>query len=156
MLYSMNDGVHGGTISISGKKGCVTVVPDGRYDGNSDGVRTINWIAGGEVVSLGEMDKSFYVKGLLPEIFGYKNASRSDDERVDVSRQLIGKVGGVSDKEIIVNCGKSLPMGQRLFIMAGGKRIELEVTFPMMTVAKCRVVKAQNLKLIKKGMPVFR
>lgn len=156
MIYRMNDGAHMGTISISGSKGYVTVVPDGRYDGNSDGVKTINWISGGEVVPLEGMDKSFYVKGLLPEIFGYKIATGSGDDKVDVSRQLIGKVGGVSGKEIIVNCGKTLPMGQKLFIIADGKRIDIEVTFPMMTVAKCRVLKARDLKLVRKGMAVFR
>lgn len=42
------------------------------------------------------------------------------------------------------------------FIVPGGKRVKIEVTFPMMTVAKCRVLKAQDMKLVKKGMAVFR
>ena len=61
--------------------------------------------------------------------------------------------------EIIVASGKKpLVMGEKVFVILEGKKVTLEVTYPMMTVAKCRASGSQkaSARKIRTGMPVFK
>jgi len=62
------------------------------------------------------------------------------------------------NKEIIVNVksGADLKMGELLEIKSDTGRILLEVTFPMQTVAKCKINGKGRLSDLKKGMTVYR
>jgi len=130
---------------------------DGRYDATKGGIENLHWVSGNEVIMLGDFDKGFHKKGLLPLLAGYsgKIEERAPDA-VDVSKHLIGKIGEVSGREIVVNSSRTLAMGDKIFLLSGGKKVTIEVTFPMMTVAKCKALNAADAGKIKKGMPVFR
>ncbi len=63
--------------------------------------------------------------------------------------------------EILVgspNAGDDIKMGDLLYVSIDGKTVQLSVTFPMMTQAKCKAEgKNRTLwKKIQKGMPVYR
>lgn len=130
---------------------------DGRYDATKGGVDKLHWVSGNEVIMLGDFDKGFHKKGLLPLLAGYNaKIEEKAPDSVDVSKQLIGKIAAVSGKEITVNSSRTLAIGDKIFLLTGGKRVTIEVTFPMLTVAKCRVINSADSSKIKKGMPVFR
>ena len=72
----------------------------------------------------------------------------------------VGVIGNIDagSKEITVNVksGTSLIMGDLLEIQAESGRIILDVTFPMQTVAKCKIKGKGNPSDLKKGMAVYR
>ncbi len=130
---------------------------DGRYDATKAGIEKLHWVSGNEVIMLSDFDKGFNEKGLLPLLAGYSGKiEEKAPDSVDVSKQLIGKIAAVSGKEITVNSSRILTIGDKIFLISGGKKVSIEVTFPMLTVAKCRVINSADFSKIKKGMPVFR
>lgn len=78
----------------------------------------------------------------------------SDDEK------FIGKTGEINSgkKEVIVNVksGNVLKMGELLQIETDGGKVTLEVTFPMQTVAKCRIKGKGRYSDLSRGMSVYR
>lgn len=74
---------------------------------------------------------------------------------------LIGRIGSVSrsNKEIIINIesGKTLKMGDEVYVRADGDLLVMEVTFPMQTTSRCKLLKnySKSIKNIKKGMNVY-
>ncbi|HPJ35195.1 MAG TPA: hypothetical protein PK358_10195 [Spirochaetota bacterium] len=78
-------------------------------------------------------------------------------EAVKLFGSMVGQISGISGKEITVtgkNINEKVSMGKILAVDAGEKMVYIEVTFPMMTLAKCRVVKG-SLKNLKQGMKVY-
>ena len=74
----------------------------------------------------------------------------------------IGKVWQLveSTREIIIvspGSGRSIRMGDRLIIDSGGEELTLTVTYPMMTVAKCKLTgkSSRHFSILKKGMAVY-
>lgn len=72
----------------------------------------------------------------------------------------IGKVAGIDsgNKVVIINIqsGVDLKMGDMLEVMTDSGKVKLEVTYPMMTVAKCKIRGKGQLAQLKKGMLVYR
>lgn len=72
----------------------------------------------------------------------------------------VGKVAGIDSgsKVIIINVGSGieLKMGDMLEVDTGDGKIKLEVTYPMMTVAKCKIKGKGQLTRLRKGMIVYR
>ncbi len=75
------------------------------------------------------------------------------------SVKLAGNVGSIDSgkKEIIVNVksGINLKMGDMLEIETESGRIALEVTYPMLTVTRCKIKGKGKLSSIIKDMPVY-
>jgi len=76
--------------------------------------------------------------------------------------ELLGKIGSVNQStgEIIVqspNAGQKIFMGSRLYVRIGGRVVIMTATFPMQTVAKCRLIpgNGQYLKKLDRGLPVY-
>ena len=75
---------------------------------------------------------------------------------------LAGKIGSVdkNKNEVIINLetGKSLNIGDRVYLRIDGSPVILKVTFPMMTTSRCAVEKKyiSLIGLIKNGMPLYR
>lgn len=74
---------------------------------------------------------------------------------------VAGRVDSVNknSKEIIVNVesGKSLKMGERVYVRINGEPLILKVTFPMMTTSKCKPEKKNDKRFssISKGLTVY-
>ena len=72
----------------------------------------------------------------------------------------VGKVAGIDTgkKAVIINVdsGIELKMGDLLEVESDGGRIKLEVSYPMQTVAKCKIKGKGQLSQMKKGMVVYR
>lgn len=140
----------------------VIAAADGRYEASADALGFLHWVSGREIVPLNELDKSFQRKGLFASLLsgGSGPAAKKDAGRdVDVSKQLIGKIDSNAGGVVVVRAARAaefIYLGDRLFVMADGKKIMLEATFPMMSVVKCRAVNAAQGRDIRKGMPVFR
>jgi len=73
-----------------------------------------------------------------------------------------GKIGDVNKKngEITVESPKAaekIQMGTKLYVRIDDRVVSMTATFPMQTVAKCKLVKADAAYLgkIKKGLPVY-
>ncbi len=77
-----------------------------------------------------------------------------ESDKVEVSKVTEVKAATF---EVVVT-GSELKMGDKLFVEIDGIMAALEVTYPMMTVARCKMIgqtKAFVFK-VKKGMPVYR
>jgi hypothetical protein len=141
---------------------------DGRYEAAGEGSGYLHWVSGLEVIPLDRLDKSFQRKELLASLFegaaSDLNSNSSAEKKesgssVDVSKQLIGRVGSMSGNDIIVNSSRAaelIRMGDKFFLIVNGKKIYIQAVFPMMTTARCKALKQSQVKEIKKGMPVFR
>lgn len=74
------------------------------------------------------------------------------------SGREIGRIGNIDavKKEVIVNVRSrvNLKMGDLLEVVAGNNKIILEVTYPMQTVAKCKIKGKGRPSDLSKGMPV--
>lgn len=72
----------------------------------------------------------------------------------------IGKVAGIDTGKgmVIINLGSGveLRMGEMLEVETGSGKIRLEVTYPMLTVAKCKIRGTGRLSDLKKGMTAYR
>ncbi len=72
----------------------------------------------------------------------------------------IGEIGSINPagKEVIVNVkpGTDIKIGDRLQVETENGKLELEVTFPMQTVAKCRIKGKGKPASLNKGMTVSR
>ncbi len=82
-----------------------------------------------------------------------KSAGKSMDNFGD----LVGSINEIKGSEIIVtgkNIGEKGLMGTVFVVDAGEKTVTVEVTFPMMTLVKCRI-KDGSLKDVKTGMKVY-
>ena len=82
-------------------------------------------------------------------------------QKKDLSKRLIGKIYKINGSEFIVavsSPGKTLHMGDTLFVMADDREIKLEVVFPMLTISKCKVRKssAKLSNRIRVNMPVYK
>lgn len=70
-----------------------------------------------------------------------------------------GEIGSIDSgkREVIVNLksGANLKIGDMLEVDTGNGKITLEVTYPMQTVARCKIKGSGKLSVLKKGMPVF-
>lgn len=82
------------------------------------------------------------------------------DSKKDAVKQfgtLAGKIKEINGNEITVtgkNISEQAPMGKILAVDAEGKMVYIEVTFPMMTLAKCKVVKG-SIRDLKPGMNAY-
>lgn len=97
-----------------------------------------------------DCDVRFWACGdsLLPE--GKKTAAK-------VYGDFIGNVSEVKGNEVTIagkNISEKAAMGKVLAVETDKDMVFLEVTFPMMTVAKCRVIKG-SAKDVKTGMKVY-
>lgn len=79
-----------------------------------------------------------------------------------VDGDLIGKIGNVNNStgEITVESPKAaekIQMGTKLYVRSGDKIIIMTATFPMQTIAKCKLTKggSGSLAEVKKGLPVY-
>src|SRR5208337_2905256 len=78
----------------------------------------------------------------------------SDSDKVQVSKVIdVNKTSG----EVIV-AGQNLQMGDRLFVEVNGIMAAMEVTYPMMTTSRCKMIGQAKAFVFRvdKGMPVFR
>lgn len=135
----------------------VVTTTDGRFDGSTKGIQLLSWKSNEQTIPLHNFS-NFYTRGLLSTLIKKEKSAPVD---TDISRQLIGKIGKVNNSEIIVYTGRAggvLNMGDEVFIFNDQKKIRLTITFPMMTLAKCRIknVSERSTVTIKPGMPVFR
>ena len=145
-----------GLLSTTGKKNWVFVKPDGYFDGTEDGVKKLYWKAGNYIITMKDFGDSFKKKGLIETLFKEDKSLIS----FDVASKLVGKIGKSDSREVLVYAPESsgLKMGDRLFVVIENKRVMLEVVYPMMTTARCRLT-AESVKYknkIRAGMPVFR
>jgi len=78
---------------------------------------------------------------------------------MSVDENYIGKTGEINSgkKEIIVNVksGTVLKMGDLLQVETEAGKVTLEVTFPMQTVAKCKIKGRGKYSDLSKGMSVY-
>lgn len=76
--------------------------------------------------------------------------------------EQIGKISTVDNvsKEIIINVdnGKTIKMGEQFYVRVGDDIAVMEATFPMMTSAKCKLLKeyTKSGQKIENGMIVYR
>jgi len=74
--------------------------------------------------------------------------------------KAVGRIASIDSgkKVVIVNVesGIDLKMGEMLEIDSGSGKIKLEVTYPMQTVAKCKIKGKGLISQLKKGMVVSR
>ncbi len=163
-LFDMKTAKHLANLIFTDKKNWILVTDSGKYDGTTDAVKQLAWKVGKEEIPLINFGPSFYVKGLLGSLLGYSRADveekatpvESQDNQIDMKKQLIGKVHKVGPNEIIISIGlskKSLAIGEKLFVLIDGKKTILEVTYPMMASAKCKI--KQGDKNVTEGLPVF-
>lgn len=71
-----------------------------------------------------------------------------------------GKISSIAGKEIIVKHSDTIRtfyMREKLYAVSGSEKIRIEVTFPMMTVSKCRILPKDASKsvMLKPGMDVY-
>jgi len=67
---------------------------------------------------------------------------KPDPDKPTEKRQLFGKIYKITGKDIIIasrNPGNVLKIGEQVYVLIDGQKVLLEVTFPMQTVAKCRL-----------------
>jgi hypothetical protein len=91
------------------------------------------------------------------------NGGTTPDEgtgAADVKR-LFGKVYKIVGNEIIIasrKAGTSLHIGETVYLLIDGKKVFLEVIFPMQTVSKCKVKKesAKSFESIRTNMEVYK
>ncbi|HNX57594.1 MAG TPA: hypothetical protein PKK43_00740, partial [Spirochaetota bacterium] len=163
-LFDMKTAKHLANLIFTDKKNWVLVTDSGKYDGTTDAVNQLAWKVGKEEIPLINFGPSFYVKGLLGSLLGYSPAEVAEKEtpvdaqnnQLDMKKQLIGKVHKVGPNDVIISIGlskKSLAIGEKLFVLIDGKKTVLEVTYPMMASAKCKI--KQGNKNVTEGLPVF-
>lgn len=77
-----------------------------------------------------------------------------DSDRVEVSKV---KEVNAAKGEVVIS-GQELKMGDKLFVEVDGIMAALEVTYPMMTVARCKMIGQAKAFIfrVEKGMPVYR
>ena len=77
-----------------------------------------------------------------------------DSDRVEVSKVTEVKA---AQGEVVIT-GSELKIGDKLFVEVDGIMAALEVTYPMMTVARCRMIGQTKAFIfrVNKGQPVFR
>lgn len=72
----------------------------------------------------------------------------------------VGEIAAINSgkREIVINVksGIDLKMGDMLEVESGSGKIKLEVSYPMQTVAKCKIKGKGQLAQLKKGMTVYR
>lgn len=145
-----------GLLSTTGKGNWVFVKSDGYYDGTEQGCGELYWKIGEYTITMKEFGEGFSRPGVMAGIFEKGN----EQDSFDVASRLVGKIGQVGSGEILVYAPESsgLKMGEKLFVIIDKEKVILEVVYPMMTTAKCRL-SPEHLKYrqrIKSGMPVFR
>ncbi len=95
------------------------------------------------------MKKKIFIIPLIFLIYCYATAAESG----------IGTVDSISNakKEITVKIfsGKSVKMGDVLEVSSGDGKIQLNVKYPMMTIAICKIQGKGNISSINKGMNVY-
>ncbi len=68
-------------------------------------------------------------------------ADKSSDNKVKKGK-LLGKIYKITNDEIIVavaNTSSSLKIGDKLFVIVDDKKIGMNVSFPMMTISRCKI-----------------
>ena len=152
-----------GTVA-AGKSGFGAIHPDGRYFGSTpDILSLLHWVVGNEAVALKDFGQQFFTPGILSEILTGRAAAsdtiKKEKPPVSVKRQLIGKVFLIEGNNVIVASTQSgtLARGKKLFVVPDdGGAVELSISMPMHTSAKCAIKDPAKKKTIRKGMPVFR
>ena len=79
------------------------------------------------------------------------------NEATKVFGDFIGNVSEIQGNEVSItgkNIADKAQMGTIFAVEAGKNMVYIEVTFPMMTLAKCKVIKG-SIKDIKTGMKVY-
>jgi len=81
---------------------------------------------------------------------------------ISADGKLTGKIGSIDTgkKEIIINIesGRNVKMGEKLYVRIDDKVVIMEATFPMLTTAKCKLVKGSTeyFKQLEKGIRVYK
>ena len=73
-LWEVKSGKLLATMTTYGEKGWVIVTPDGRYDGNEEGLKHLHWKVNDKNIPLDKFGREYYKKGLIKEIL--KNDKR--------------------------------------------------------------------------------
>ncbi len=166
MIYGLADngvrfwsrnGKEMGFLSVIGGKEWIFVRTDGCYSGTEKGSESLYWKIGDQKISLNDFGGSFSGKGFVSDMYSGSKTGGG----INIAKNLAGKVGSVSGSEIVVYTGGDgggLKIGDRLFLLIDDNRVEMEVFFPMMTSAKCRLKSSSSSmrSYVKSGLPVFR
>jgi len=161
MFYEFKTGKYLGSLLLCGRDKWFAVSSTGEYDGTEDMFDSFYWIYEKENIPVNKFDKSFRNKKLLAYLFGLRREKTTEASRIDLAGQLIGKVREVKGAEIIVSSSRAaetMKMGDRIFVIIDGKRVLIDVRFPMQTIAKCSLAgqSAAYQGKITAGMPVFK
>lgn len=141
--------------------GWVAAAGDGRYEYAGGARELLHYSAGGEVIALGDFDGSFLRRNLVAEILSGKAtpvvlpSENKSNGTQEITKKLKGKIHSMTGPEINLG-GTGFAMGERVFVIVGGKPVYLKVVFPTHTGAKAKVEKTNDLKVLRAGMPVFR
>jgi hypothetical protein len=95
-----------------------------------------------------------------------KSQAKSDkfikkSEKKKKKYKVVGKIYKLDmNKDVIVagKIGGKINMGDKLFIEINNKKVYMKVYFPMMTIAKCKLIRGgkRKFKLLKKNMIVYK
>lgn len=146
-----------GFLSVIGGDEWIFVRTDGCYSGTEKGSESLYWKIGDQKISLNDFGGSFSGKGFVSDMYSGSKTGGG----INIAKNLAGKVGSVSGSEIVVYTGGDgggLKIGDRLFLLINDNKVEIEVFFPMMTSAKCRLKNSSTSmrSYVKPGLPVFR
>ncbi|MBN2403227.1 MAG: ankyrin repeat domain-containing protein [Spirochaetes bacterium] len=104
---------------------------------------------------------------MLREPYLRNSAAPEDKEQTPVivekmnKGQLVGLIKSVdaSGNEIIVSSvviGRLVNIGDTLYSVCDGTKINMEVTFPMQTIARCRIIDKKSISKLKVGDTVYK
>jgi len=102
------------------------------------------------------------LKRMMDIVADDKNAKSIENPASKVKKgKLIGKIYKINKDEIIVavaDTSSSLKMGDKLFIIVDDEKINLNVSFPMMTISRCKISGAdkKNMDKIKLNAQVYK
>jgi WD40 repeat protein len=99
------------------------------------------------------------IKTLMPELLAMIGDSAKKEKLPE--GEIVGKVFSINSRsgEIVVATGSSsnsIRIGDGLFVIVNKKRIQFRVTFPMMTVVRCKIKNMDDIKLVTSGDRVFK
>jgi len=157
-IYSGRDGRLLATMFMKDARDWLVVSAEGYFDGTPSMFDGLTWKVDKENIPLSQFDKSgFFRQGLLGSLLGLRALP---PRSFSIGESLIGKIWKIEPSgEVVVTCGGTqLNMGDRVFSVIGGREISLNVTFPMMTTARCRVSPqdAASASKLSVGIPVFK
>ncbi|MCU0848495.1 MAG: hypothetical protein MUD12_11465 [Spirochaetes bacterium] len=157
-IYSGRDGRQLATMFMKDANNWLVVSTEGYFDGTPSMFDGLTWKVDKENIPLSQFDKSGFLRqGLLGSVLGLRPLP---PKSFSIGESLIGKIWKIEPSgEVVITCGGTqLNMGDRVFSVIDGREISLNVTFPMMTTARCRV-SPQDAAFASKlavGIPVFK